>query len=289
MHGILGKLALAAAALFIFRAGCFEGDCEVQTVKALATRLAPLPLGELQSPEDAAAAAAAVASDGLDSGDEKGDVRLHPRIAVALGVDRRYHKWLMLARAGSTLPCALGFVKCVYAGWEEWEGRGLRVRSAVEFSTTMKEILLAAAWILGAGYQCFRFTDSLMTRWLVNYTPLATLVRLISITGIIAYFISGAHYCLGVKSDARMLLPAWIMIYCTIGIGFHIVRMRISEYREVSTSITVFTGLSFATMMILLQDSHEKRDTPPWREWGNWFGELVMVWWGRMKVQERDL
>ncbi|KAF3234535.1 hypothetical protein TWF192_001299 [Orbilia oligospora] len=54
----------------------------------------------------------------------------------------------MLARAGSTLPCALGFVKCVYAGWEEWEGRGLRVRSAVEFSTTMKEILLAAAWVL---------------------------------------------------------------------------------------------------------------------------------------------
>ncbi|RVD90176.1 uncharacterized protein DFL_001152 [Arthrobotrys flagrans] len=264
------------------------GDCEVQTVKALAARLPPLPLEELQSPEDAAAAAA-VASDGLDSGDEKGDVRLHPRIAVALGVDRRYHKWLMLARAGSTLPCALGFVKCVYAGWEEWEGRGLRVRSAVEFSTTMKEIVLAAAWILGAGYQCFRFTDSLMTRWLVNYTPLATLVRLISITGIIAYFISGAHYCLGVKSDARMLLPAWIMIYCTIGVGFHIVRMRISEYREVSTSITVFTGLNFATMMVLLQDSHEKRDRPPWREWGSWVGELVTVWWDRVRVQERDL
>ncbi|KAK6502315.1 hypothetical protein TWF506_002896 [Arthrobotrys conoides] len=195
----------------------------------------------------------------------------------------------MLARAGSTLPCAVGFLKCVYAGWEEWEGRGPRVRSAVEFSTTMKEIVLAAAWILGAGYQCFRFTDSLMTRWLVNYTPLATLVRLISITGIIAYFISGAHYCLGVKSDARMLLPAWIMIYCTIGIGFHIVRMRISEYREVSTSITVFTGLSFATMILLLQDSHEKRDTPPWREWGDWAGELVKVWWDRVKVQERDL
>ncbi|EPS36754.1 hypothetical protein H072_9650 [Dactylellina haptotyla CBS 200.50] len=255
---------------------------------ALATRVPP-PLEELLPPDDATAGPGVGLDlgDGLDSGDEKvGNGRLHPRIAVALGVDRRYHKWLMLARAASTLPCALGFAKCLYAGWEEWERRKLG-RENPEFATMMKEVILAAAWTFGAGYQCFRFTDSLMTRWLVKYTPLATLVRLISITGIIAYFISGAHYCLGVKSDTRMLLPSWIMIFCTIGVGFHIMRMRISEYRELSTSITVFAGLCFSTMVILLEDSHEKRDKPPWKEWSDWVGDLVAVWWERLgRIQD---
>ena len=70
-------------------------------------------------------------------------------------------------------------------------------------------------------------------------------------------------------------------------------RMRISEYRELSTSITVFAGLSFSTMLVLLVDSHEKREKPPWREWSEWVGELVMVWWERVgRIQDgvpRDL
>ncbi|KAJ6264120.1 hypothetical protein Dda_0262 [Drechslerella dactyloides] len=238
-------------------------------------------------PSPVARDAASVVSDG--GGPESGDEALHPRIAVALGVDRRYHKWLMLARAASTLPAAAGFARCLFAGLEAWEQRSSPKSAGAEFMTTAKDILLAAAWTFGAGYQCFHFTDSLMTRWLVNYTPLATLVRLITITGIIAYFISGAHYCFGVKSDARMLLPAWITIFCTIGIGVHIVRMRISEYRELSTSITAFAALSFATMLVLLQDSHEKRERPPWREWEAWLGELAGAWWQRLQDSSKDL
>ncbi|KAF3912720.1 hypothetical protein ABW21_db0208536 [Orbilia brochopaga] len=178
----------------------------------------------------------------------------------------------MVARAASTLPAASGFARCLYAGLETWEERQ---SIGDEFVTTMREIVLAALW-------CFRFTDSLMTRWLVNYTPLATLVRLITITGILAYFSQGAHYCFGVKTDARMLLPAWITIFCTIGIGVHFIRMRITEYRELSTSITVFAALSFMTMLLLLQDSHSKRERPPWAGW-NWMGELAAAWWQRVR------
>ncbi|KAK6353413.1 hypothetical protein TWF696_005378 [Orbilia brochopaga] len=207
---------------------------------------------------------------------------IHNIVDDRLGVDRRYHKWLMLARAASTLPAVTGFARCLFAGLETWEQR----RSVGnEFATTMREIVLAAAWTFGAGYQCFRFTDSLMTRWLVNYTPLATLVRLITITGILAYFISGAHYCFGVKSDARMLLPAWITIFCAVGIGVHVIRMSITEYRELSTSITVFAALSFTTMLLLLQDSHSKRDRPPWSGW-DWMGELAMAWWERVRATQ---
>jgi len=112
-------------------------------------------------------------SDGLGSlssaggGDGAQDGRLHPRVAVALGIDPRYHKWLMIARASSIFPCIIGLAKCIFVAWRYWLG-DYGFEEGIE--TTMKEIGLAAGWSIGAGYQSFRFTDSLMTRW--YYHPL---------------------------------------------------------------------------------------------------------------------
>jgi len=122
----------------------------------------------------------------------------------------------------------------------------------------------------------------LKTELIIRSKIAATLVRLISITGIIAYYISGVQYLLNVKRDPRMLLPAWIVVSSTITLGYHIIRHSISEYRNLSTSIAVFAALSFLSTLVLLQDSHAKRGRVPWAEGAAWMAEVWGVWWERV-------
>ena len=47
---------------------------------------------------------------------------------------------------------------------------------------------------------------------LVNYTPQATVVRLLTINAVNGYLTSWALYLIGGAEDPRLLLPAWIGI-----------------------------------------------------------------------------
>jgi N-glycosylation protein len=51
-----------------------------------------------------------------------------------------------------------------------------------------------------------------MSRWLLNYTPSATVVRLLTTNALIAYICSWVLYLSGAAEDPRMLLPAWVSI-----------------------------------------------------------------------------
>ncbi|TGO46742.1 hypothetical protein BOTNAR_0568g00030 [Botryotinia narcissicola] len=51
-----------------------------------------------------------------------------------------------------------------------------------------------------------------MSRWLLNYTPQATIVRLLTINLINAYTTSWILYLSGGSGDPHLLLPAWICI-----------------------------------------------------------------------------
>lgn len=51
---------------------------------------------------------------------------------------------------------------------------------------------------------------------LLNYTPSATLVRLLTTNALIAYITSWVLYLSGASEDPRMLLPAWVSI-ATVG------------------------------------------------------------------------
>lgn len=63
-----------------------------------------------------------------------------------------------------------------------------------------------------SAYLSFFFADCLMSRWLLNYTPSATLVRLLTTNALIAYICSWVIYLSGAAEDKRMLLPAWVSI-----------------------------------------------------------------------------
>ena len=47
---------------------------------------------------------------------------------------------------------------------------------------------------------------------LLNYTPPAVVIRLLTTNGLIAYITSWVLYLSGASSDPRLLLPAWISI-----------------------------------------------------------------------------
>lgn len=81
-----------------------------------------------------------------------------------------------------------------------------------------------------SGYLSFFFTDCLMSRWyvvhpntpaldtdkllyrLINYTPQATMVRLLTINACNAYITAGVLSLAGGFQDPRLLLPGWIGI-----------------------------------------------------------------------------
>jgi hypothetical protein len=51
-----------------------------------------------------------------------------------------------------------------------------------------------------------------MSRWLINYTPQATMVRLLTINAVNAYVTSTVLSLSGGFEDPRLLLPGWIGI-----------------------------------------------------------------------------
>lgn len=58
----------------------------------------------------------------------------------------------------------------------------------------------------------YRLLTDLVSYRLLNYTPPAVVIRLLTTNGLIAYITSWVLYFSGASSDPRLLLPAWISI-----------------------------------------------------------------------------
>ncbi|RPA82289.1 hypothetical protein BJ508DRAFT_90473 [Ascobolus immersus RN42] len=110
-------------------------------------------------------------------------------------------------------------------------------------------------WVCGAGYLSFLFIDGMMSRWLMKYTPQATLVRLFAINCICSYLTSQIMRFFNTPERPRMLLPSWILIVSLLTFAYHITQRKMKE-REVWASMSVFTVASFITMIILLIETH---------------------------------
>ncbi|PHH64572.1 hypothetical protein CDD82_1754 [Ophiocordyceps australis] len=95
-----------------------------------------------------------------------------------------------------------------------------------------------------------------MSRWLINYTPQATLVRLLSINAVNAYLTLSVLSLTGGFQDSRLLLSGWIGIATTLTVCYHITHQKINIRKETSTSINVFSIASYITMVTLLIHMH---------------------------------
>ena len=141
--------------------------------------------------------------------------RLHPRAAVILGLKTHWHKWLFFCRLLSVFPelrfgipmlwKLASFLLGDERTWQAFSKEGDPIFIFIE-------VMLAALWCAVSGYVSFFSMDLLMVRWLFHYTPMASIVRLI--TASFLYYL-GSNCVLEFSSSwnhARRLLPAWVFI-----------------------------------------------------------------------------
>lgn len=101
-----------------------------------------------------------------------------------------------------------------------------------------------------------------MSRWLLLYTPQATLVRLLTINATNLYLTSQTLHLTGGGTDERLFLPAWITIATTLTGLYHLTQRKINIRKETSMSISVFSIASFISMVSLL--AQVQADRPDW-------------------------
>ncbi|KAG5982273.1 hypothetical protein E4U55_002132 [Claviceps digitariae] len=201
---------------------------------------------------------------------------LQPRVAVVLKVNPQWHPYLFAFRLLSIvpalwwgLPCALQLVLSILPGSESivvvrggaWDGRLYNSHDAVPFALT--EGALATIWSFACGYLAFFFTDCLMSRWLINYTPQATIVRLLTINAVNAYLTMTVLSLAGGFQDPRLMLPGWISMATTLTVSYHITHQKINIRKETSTSINVFSIASYISMVTLLVHMHSLQQNYP--------------------------
>ncbi|KAI5867725.1 hypothetical protein GGS23DRAFT_549653 [Durotheca rogersii] len=98
-----------------------------------------------------------------------------------------------------------------------------------------------------------------MSRWLINYTPQATVVRLLTVSCAFAYLTSWTVYLTGASEEPGLLLPAWIGIATILTTCYHFTQRKIKIRKETRASISVFSIASFISMVALLLHSHSTR------------------------------
>ncbi|KAI3550114.1 hypothetical protein CABS01_10563 [Colletotrichum abscissum] len=217
---------------------------------------------------------------------------LEPRIAVVLNVPKLWRPWLFACRLLSIgpaifwalqpaltllvqiIPVAVpGGKKAVDAAAAAASGVGVGGvvsggfagstcpppnwppgHSEIPFPWT--EMSLGLMWCGASAYLSFFFIDCLMSRWLINYTPQATIIRLLTINSTNAFLTERILTFSGGFEDPRLLLPGWVTIATTLTIAYHITQRSINIQKETSTSINIFSIASFISMISLLAHLH---------------------------------
>ncbi|KAI0399253.1 N-glycosylation protein-domain-containing protein [Xylaria palmicola] len=188
---------------------------------------------------------------------------LQPRVAVLLGLPKRWYRTLSICRLLCLVPCFWWGLRIALRFLVAQVLRRLRHHEQGDGASLMlTETLLAGLWCFASGTLAFYFTDCLMSRWLINYTAQATVVRLLTISCVFAYLTSWIVYVTGGAEDPRLLLPAWIGIATILTACYHYTQRKVPIRKETFASISVFSITSFISMVALLLEINTARPLP---------------------------
>ncbi|KAI1325671.1 N-glycosylation protein-domain-containing protein [Xylariaceae sp. FL0255] len=179
--------------------------------------------------------------------------RLQPRVAYLLGIQTGWRRIISFCRLLSIGPCAwwgLRLSGSFLVPPMLWLYNGNELSEEARMKVT--EALLAAIWCSASAYLAYFFTDRLLSRWLINYTKEATVVRLLTINSSFAYLTSWIVHLVGGSLDPRLLLYTWIGIATILTACYHYTQRKIPIHKETSVSISVFSIASFISMLALL-------------------------------------
>ncbi|KAI1258902.1 N-glycosylation protein-domain-containing protein [Xylariaceae sp. FL1019] len=221
--------------------------------------------------------------------------RLEPRIATLLQISKTYRYLIYICRLSSILPCLIwglrhaAFFVASPIARRLWDGKELSSAARLRITLT----LLAALWSSAAAYLAYFFTDRLVSRWLINYTPSATVVRILTIDCVFAYLTSWIVYLVGGTLEPLLLLSAWIGIATILTACYHYTQRKILIHKETSASIRVFSIASFISMVALLLHSSTSgsltADHIPLVGVLRWTGKLILKLIIKMKDVRDDV
>ncbi|KAJ5288560.1 hypothetical protein N7478_001590, partial [Penicillium angulare] len=211
---------------------------------------------------------------------------LHPRVAVILGVDRRWYIPLLVCRALSTLPAAWWGLRCAFTflaellhirpgmgreGWaaaivgsvgQEWD---------VERRFRVTEVALAIMWCCASAYLSYFFADCMMSRWQASELHPASCCD----PSFDNKWVNCIHHLLGslsfrciVRSSPsstsldfhnhckNLSVPSLTFVY-------HATQNHATIKRETAASLLVVSAASFISMSSLLLQLHLTRENEP--------------------------
>ncbi|KAF2757306.1 hypothetical protein EJ05DRAFT_385789 [Pseudovirgaria hyperparasitica] len=191
---------------------------------------------------------------------------LHPQVAVILGVPKVWHVFLQ----GARLMAMSYSITCCYWSLQIFfdlvfvysttpprlELRETENGWTLERRLEVACVLLAALWCSASAYLSFFFTDCLMSRWLLNYTPFATLLRLGMTDFLLGYVPKLALARLGAFKVPSRLVPSWILITLTVAIAYHLTHDLTSIKRETEATRKVLLFAMTVTLFGLILPHH---------------------------------
>ena len=118
---------------------------------------------------------------------------------------------LLVARSLSTYAALAWLPRLI------WDSRYLLDVDAYRNPDYPWQPAAALLWCCVASYLSFNVTDGLMLRWMFNYGPRATLVRLLTIDAFNYYITS---FTIGTAKRFNLLLPAWILISLLLTLAY---------------------------------------------------------------------
>ncbi|KKA27961.1 hypothetical protein TD95_001201 [Thielaviopsis punctulata] len=244
-HGISSALAAAATS----SAAVGSSNAAQSLASAAATTAAPaLPGMKIPPNKSLSAAIAEAAAEASRNRDDEVVIPsslLAPRVAVILNVPKSWHLPLFVGRIISIFPA-------IIYGWRpalQLLDQMLPGNDASAFPRT--EIALASMWMLTHASR------------LINYTPQATIVRLLSINAVNFYVTNTTLTLFAAFHDLRLFLPAWIAISAFLTGVYHVTHQKINIRKETITSINVFSIASSISMISLLIVTYAARSDLP--------------------------
>lgn len=163
----------------------------------------------------------------------------YPRVAVLLGVNKYYYIPLLVCRLFSTIFTLL---------WTAQAGLQLYRLSQIQNGTPQEhpagedsimvhrlrvtQVALSFLWAIEAAYLSHLFASSLMSRWLLQYSPAAVLIRLCGLSCTLAYGCMQIFNFTGALApDLEKLsrcLPIWISTCVCLLISYFSTQQDIS-------------------------------------------------------------
>lgn len=180
---------------------------------------------------------------------------LHPRLAVFLGIAKCWHLPLLFCRALSVAPALWSASRCILTLFIEFLSDPKGIWS-LQKRLSVTEVFLTFVWSCSAAWLSFNLMDCLMSRWLLNYTPQATLIRLSTVNCINIYMINWSLRLSGAYLDPSLLLIAWIINATILTLLSCMIIPRLAIVKETSGLKSIFSATSFISLMSLLFQLH---------------------------------